>query len=67
MYDLGVDPSVDPELALALRMSLEDEKARQEKEKQGESSKSEPIQEEPKNEDKSNDKDDHPGDKMDTQ
>lgn len=72
MYDLGVDPSVDPELALALRMSLEDEKARQEKEKQekgkeGESSKAEPIQEDPKNEDRNNDKDDHPGDKMDTQ
>ncbi|KAK0628538.1 hypothetical protein B0T17DRAFT_614443 [Bombardia bombarda] len=27
----GIDPSVDPELALALRMSMEEEKARQEK------------------------------------
>lgn len=33
MFEFGVDPSVDPELALALRMSLEDEKARQEREK----------------------------------
>jgi 26S proteasome regulatory subunit N10 len=32
-YEFGVDPSVDPELALALRMSYEEEKARQEKEK----------------------------------
>ena len=31
-FDFGVDPSADPELALALRMSMEDEKARQEKE-----------------------------------
>jgi 26S proteasome regulatory subunit N10 len=32
-FEFGVDPSVDPELALALRMSYEEEKARQEKEK----------------------------------
>jgi 26S proteasome regulatory subunit N10 len=32
-FEFGVDPSLDPELALALRMSLEEEKARQEKEK----------------------------------
>jgi 26S proteasome regulatory subunit N10 len=39
-FDFGVDPSADPELALALRMSMEEEKARQEKEgKVGESSK----------------------------
>ena len=31
-FDFGVDPSADPELALALRMSMEEEKARQEKE-----------------------------------
>ena len=31
-FEFGVDPSTDPELALALRMSLEEEKARQEKE-----------------------------------
>lgn len=38
-FDFGVDPSADPELALALRMSMEEEKARQEKEgKSGESS-----------------------------
>ena len=30
-FDFGVDPSTDPELALALRMSMEEEKARQEK------------------------------------
>lgn len=32
-FEFGVDPSLDPELALALRMSMEDEKARQEREK----------------------------------
>ncbi|KAI9824205.1 MAG: hypothetical protein M1832_002011 [Thelocarpon impressellum] len=32
-FDFGVDPSMDPELALALRMSYEEEKARVEKEK----------------------------------
>ncbi|KAF2201127.1 hypothetical protein GQ43DRAFT_394965 [Delitschia confertaspora ATCC 74209] len=32
-FEFGVDPSVDPELALALRMSFEEEKARQEREK----------------------------------
>ena len=32
-FPFGIDPSVDPELALALRMSFEEEKARQEKEK----------------------------------
>ncbi|KAJ4359316.1 proteasome regulatory particle base subunit rpn10 [Ascochyta clinopodiicola] len=32
-FEFGVDPSVDPELALALRMSFEEEKARQEKDK----------------------------------
>ena len=32
-FEFGVDPSIDPELALALRMSYEEEKARQEKEK----------------------------------
>lgn len=31
-FDFGVDPSADPELALALRMSMEEEKARLEKE-----------------------------------
>jgi 26S proteasome regulatory subunit N10 len=30
-FPFGVDPSMDPELALALRMSMEEEKARQEK------------------------------------
>ncbi|KAJ8106469.1 hypothetical protein OPT61_g9517 [Boeremia exigua] len=32
-FEFGVDPSVDPELALALRMSFEEERARQEKDK----------------------------------
>ncbi|KAI9722712.1 MAG: hypothetical protein M1812_001643 [Candelaria pacifica] len=32
-FEFGVDPSMDPELALALRMSLEEEKSRLEKEK----------------------------------
>ncbi|KAI4280856.1 MAG: hypothetical protein L6R38_004111 [Xanthoria sp. 2 TBL-2021] len=31
-FEFGVDPSTDPELALALRISMEEEKARQEKE-----------------------------------
>lgn len=31
-FEFGVDPSTDPELALALRMSMEEEKARREKE-----------------------------------
>ncbi|KAK0730773.1 hypothetical protein B0H67DRAFT_562814 [Lasiosphaeris hirsuta] len=30
-FPFGIDPSLDPELALALRMSMEEEKARQEK------------------------------------
>ena len=29
-FDFGVDPNLDPELALALRMSMEEERARQE-------------------------------------
>lgn len=32
-FEFGVDPSMEPELALALRMSFEEEKARLEKEK----------------------------------
>ncbi|KAK0751723.1 hypothetical protein B0T18DRAFT_304369, partial [Schizothecium vesticola] len=32
-FPFGIDPSVDPELALALRMSMEEEKARLEREK----------------------------------
>ena len=30
-FEFGIDPSLDPELALALRMSMEEEKARQDK------------------------------------
>lgn len=33
--DFGVDPSMDPELALALRLSMEEEQARQERLRQG--------------------------------
>ncbi|KAK9325838.1 hypothetical protein V1517DRAFT_313660 [Lipomyces orientalis] len=32
-FEFGVDPNLDPELALALRMSLEEERTRQEREK----------------------------------
>lgn len=32
-YEFGVDPTLDPELALALRISMEEEKARQDKSK----------------------------------
>ena len=32
-YEFGVDPNVDPELALVLRMSMEEEKERQERDK----------------------------------
>ena len=33
-FEFGVDPNLDPELALALRMSLEEENARQQAEAQ---------------------------------
>ncbi|ORZ33241.1 hypothetical protein BCR44DRAFT_1391299 [Catenaria anguillulae PL171] len=36
-FDFGVDPTLDPELAMALRMSLEEERARQEAEAQRQS------------------------------
>lgn len=32
-FEFGIDPSVDPELALALRMSLEEDRSRQERER----------------------------------
>lgn len=32
-FEFGVDPSMDPELALALRMSMEEENARQERDR----------------------------------
>ncbi|AOW03541.1 uncharacterized protein YALI1_D04772g [Yarrowia lipolytica] len=70
-FEFGVDPSVDPELALALRMSLEDEKARLEKEKEQpeklDSVKEEDVKKEDEDasgEDKGKDKKDD--DKMDT-
>eukprot|EP01112_Ceratiomyxa_fruticulosa_P006877 TRINITY_DN1780_c0_g1_i1.p1 TRINITY_DN1780_c0_g1~~TRINITY_DN1780_c0_g1_i1.p1 ORF type:complete len:368 (-),score=105.69 TRINITY_DN1780_c0_g1_i1:61-1164(-) len=33
-YDFGIDPNLDPELALALRLSMEEERARQERSSQ---------------------------------
>ena len=45
-FEFGVDPSTDPELALALRMSMEDEKARREKEGKGKEERMEGIPEE---------------------
>ncbi|ODQ66538.1 hypothetical protein NADFUDRAFT_45973 [Nadsonia fulvescens var. elongata DSM 6958] len=58
-FEFGVDPSIDPELALALRMSMEEEKARQEKERKTEEKPTaETITEEPSVKDE---------DKMDTQ
>ncbi|KAK9463293.1 uncharacterized protein V1516DRAFT_667377 [Lipomyces oligophaga] len=53
-FEFGVDPNLDPELALALRMSLEEERARQEREKKAQeattAATSESIPEEPENE-----------------
>ena len=45
-FEFGVDPSMDPELALALRMSMEEEKARQDKEgkAQGDGAKETPLE-----------------------
>lgn len=37
-FEFGIDPSLDPELAMAIRLSLEEEKRRQEREKQSSSS-----------------------------
>ncbi|KAK9237195.1 hypothetical protein V1525DRAFT_432964 [Lipomyces kononenkoae] len=51
-FEFGVDPNLDPELALALRMSLEEERARQDREKKEreaaeKANAAEPIPEEP--------------------
>ena len=43
-FEFGVDPSTDPELALALRMSMEEEKARQEKEEKKDEPKGESLE-----------------------
>ncbi|KAL8992539.1 MAG: hypothetical protein Q9169_007026 [Polycauliona sp. 2 TL-2023] len=43
-FEFGVDPSTDPELALALRMSMEEEKARQEKETKKDEPKGESLE-----------------------
>ncbi|KAL9654992.1 hypothetical protein ABK040_008779 [Willaertia magna] len=37
-FEFGVDPNVDPELAMAIRLSMEEERRRQEREKQQSSS-----------------------------
>ncbi|KAK4459082.1 hypothetical protein QBC42DRAFT_275131 [Cladorrhinum samala] len=77
-FPFGVDPAQDPELALALRMSMEEEKARQEKLAREEASKAAPKSLETVEEDGEstplldesgkvrNKKDDDKGDKMDT-
>ena len=46
-FEFGVDPSTDPELALALRMSMEEEKARQEKDKPKEAGKESSLEQIP--------------------
>lgn len=43
-FEFGVDPSTDPELALALRLSMEEEKARQEKEGEKDEPKGESLE-----------------------
>jgi 26S proteasome regulatory subunit N10 len=74
-FPFGVDPSQDPELALALRMSMEEEKARQEKRAREEAEANKDTLESVKEEGESApllDKDGQPGgskkddDKMDT-
>lgn len=42
-FEFGIDPSIDPELALALRMSMEEEKARVEKQNKAEAAAAEPL------------------------
>lgn len=62
----GIDPSVDPELALALRVSMEEERARQEaiaKKEAEEKAKSDPLPT-VKEEDKMQDDDDKGGDEI---
>ena len=74
-FEFGVDPSQDPELALALRMSMEEERARQDREEkakqaadkekmEGIPEESEPLLD--KNGQPSEDKDKKDDDKMDT-
>ncbi len=43
-FEFGVDPNMDPELALALRMSLEEEQAKQQRQAGSSSSKIEDVQ-----------------------
>lgn len=74
-FEFGIDPSIDPELALALRMSMEEEKARVEKQQKEaeEAAKKESLPEikegdesQPLLDKKDNDKKDDDKDKMDT-
>ena len=53
-FEFGVNPDLDPELALALRMSYEEEKARQEKEKKAkeEAEKKEKLEQIPEGDEK---------------
>jgi 26S proteasome regulatory subunit N10 len=53
-FEFGVNPELDPELALALRMSYEEEKARQEKEKKAkeEAEKKEKLEQIPEGDEK---------------
>jgi len=44
-FEFGIDPSIDPELALALRMSMEEEKARVEKQNKAEAATADPLPE----------------------
>ncbi|KAG9243531.1 26S proteasome regulatory subunit S5A, multiubiquitin chain binding protein [Calycina marina] len=64
-FEFGIDPSLDPELALALRMSMEEEKARVEKQnKVAEAAATEPlpeIKEEDEAKESLLDKDGNPG------
>jgi len=60
-FEFGIDPSVDPELALALRMSMEEEKSRVERQAKEEADKAKAALPEIKEEDEKDG-----GDKMDT-
>ena len=44
-FEFGFDPSMDPELALALRMSLEEDEARQKRQREAEAQKNEAMPE----------------------
>lgn len=71
-FEFGVDPNLDPELALVLRMSMEEEKERQEREKKAreEAEGKTNLESVPENQEgeasASKDKDKKDDDKMDT-